>query len=111
MAGLILEDIKESLGIMPDNLGFDLELLIFLNSAKVNLVQLGVTEMDITITEETGWPSFTNSTVGDLVKHYLNVKGRQTFDPTASETIARTISNSVTEVESRITHEVEENTP
>ena len=109
MATFILDEIKQSLGIMPDNLGFDLDLLIFLNSAIVNLIQLGVTEMDITITEETAWPSFTISTVGDLVKHYLNLKSRQTFDPTASETIARTVSDSVMEVENRITHEIEEN--
>lgn len=111
MANLILGDIKATLGLLPDNLGFDLDLLIFLNSAKVSLVQLGVIEMEITIDETTEWPIFTNSTVGDLAKHYLNAKARQTFDPIASETIAKTISFSVSELEGRILHEIEENAP
>lgn len=109
MASTILEDIKISLGVMPDNLGFDLELLIFLNSIKVNLVQLGVTEMDIDIDETIGWPTFTNDTVAALTKHYILVKARQAFDPTASETIAKTFDKSVIELEGRLAHEVEEN--
>jgi hypothetical protein len=108
MAKTILEDIKTTLGLLPDNLGFDLELLIFVNSAKVNLVQLGVTEMEIDIDEATQWPEFTSSLVGDLSRHYINLKARQTFDPVASETIAKTINVSVTELEGRLLHEIEE---
>lgn len=108
MANTILEDLKFTLGLLPDNLGFDLELLIFLNSAKSNLIQLGVTEMDVDIDETTPWPVFSSDIVRDLSKHYLSSKARQIFDPTASETIAKTISSSITELESRITHEVEE---
>lgn len=109
MADTILEEIKISLGVMPDNLGFNLELLIFMNSIKVNLVQLGVTEMDIDIDETTSWPIFVNDTVGGLTKHYILVKARQAFDPTASETIAKTLDKSVVELEGRLAHEVEEN--
>lgn len=108
MAQTIIEDIKVALGLMPDNLGFNLELLLFVNSAKVNLVQLGVTEMDIDIDETTQWPAFTNARVGDLTKHYITVKSRQTFDPVASETIANSVGNSVMELEGRLAHEVEE---
>jgi hypothetical protein len=108
MANTILEDIKISLGVMPDNLGFDLELLIFLNSIKVNLVQLGVTELGIDIDETTNWPTFTDDTVGGLTKHYILVKARQAFDPTASETIAKTFDKFVVELEGRLAHEVEE---
>lgn len=104
----ILEDMKTTLGLLPDNLGFNLDLLIFINSSKVNLVQLGVTEMDIDIDEETDWPAFTNSLVGDLTKHYINLKARQTFDPIASETIAKTVVFSITELEGRLMHELEE---
>ncbi len=108
MAKLILEDIKKTLGLLTDNLGFDLDLLIFLNSSKVNLVQLGVTEMQIDIDEKTEWPTFVNSLVGDLTKHYLNAKARQLFDPVASETIANTIDAAIIELEGRLMHEIEE---
>ena len=108
MAQTILEDIKTALGLMPDNLGFNLELLIFVNSAKSSLIQLGVTEMEIDIDEDTQWPSFANARVGDLTKHYITVKSRQTFDPVASETIANSVNNSVIELEGRLAHELEE---
>jgi hypothetical protein len=104
----ILEDVKTSLGILPENLGFDLELLMFINSAASFTVQLGVAEMDISIEEETEWPTFPNGRVESLVKHFVSLKVRQTFDPVASETIAGTISSLATELEGRIAHEVAE---
>lgn len=105
---IILEDMKATLGILPDNLGFDQELLMFINSAKSSLIQLGVVELDVEIEEETEWPEFPNSEMEALSKHYMSLKVRQTFDPIPSETIARTISSSATELEGRIAHEVAE---
>ena len=104
----IIEEIKTSVGILPDNLGFDSELLMFINSAASSLVQLGVAEMDILIEEETEWPVFPNNQVKSLVKHFVSLKVRQTFDPVASETIANTLSSSATELEGRIAHEMAE---
>lgn len=104
----ILENIKTSVGILPDNLGFDSELLMFINSAGSSLVQLGVAEMDIPIDEVTEWPTFPNDRVGFLSKHFVQVKVRQTFDPVASETIAGTMSRVAIELEGRIAHEMAE---
>ena len=81
---------------------------MFINSAASSVVQLGVAEMDIPIESETGWPTFPNGSVGSLVRHYISLKVRQTFDPVASETIANTISSSATELEGRIAHEMAE---
>jgi hypothetical protein len=105
---LILEDTKLALGILPDNLGFDPELLMFVNSAKANLVQLGLTEFDIDIDESTPWPALDTETLTGHSKLYLLLKSRQTFDPTASETIAKVIDGSVVELEGRISYEVQE---
>jgi hypothetical protein len=105
---VILMEIKTSLGILEDNLGFDSELLMFINSAASSLVQLGVAEMDILIEPETVWPDFPNSQVESLVKHFINLKVRQTFDPVASETISNIFSSSVMELEGRIAHEMAE---
>ncbi len=104
----ILVDVKTSLGVLEDNLGFDSELLMFINSAKTSLVQLGLAELDIDIVEETEWPPFPNSSIEALAKHYIHVRVRQTFDPVASETIARTMSVAVNEVEGRVAHEIAE---
>lgn len=105
---IILENVKMSLGILEDNLGFDAELLMFINSAKSSLVQIGVAEMDIDIDETTEYPSFPNSTIEALSMHLIHIKVRQTFDPVASEVIANTISLSANELEGRIAHEVAE---
>jgi hypothetical protein len=105
---LILEDTKIVLGIIPDNLGFDSELLMFINSAKASLVQFGLTEFDIDIDESTSWPTLDTEALTSLTKHYLMIKVKLTFDPTASETIAKIISGSVVELEGRINYEVEE---
>lgn len=108
MTTIILENVKTSLGILPDNLGFDSELLMFINSAKSSLVQLGVAELDIAIDEETEWPTFPNAIVESTSKHYIHVKTRQTFDPVASETISRTMLAAANELEGRIAHEIAE---
>lgn len=105
---LILEDIKTGLGILPDNLGFDSELLLFINSAKANLIQLGLTELDIVVDENTVWPTFGSEALESLTKHYLLTKVRQGFDPTPSETISKTMSAFVVELEGRINYEVQE---
>lgn len=104
----ILEDVKTGLGISVDNLGFDSELLVFVNSAKGSLVQLGVTQLDIAIDETTDWPAFSTEAMTSHVKSYILVKVKQTFDPTASETINRVLTNALNEVEGRITYEVQE---
>lgn len=104
----ILEDVKEGIGISVDNLGFDSELLVFTNSAKANLVQLGVSELDISIDETTDWPVFGSEALTSHVKSYILVKVKQTFDPTASETISKVLDSALEEVEGRITYEVQE---
>ena len=108
MTTIILENVKTSAGILSDNLGFNTELLMYINSAKSSLVQLGVAEFDIPVDESTEWPNFPNDLIEDLSKHYISVKVRQTFDPVASETISRTMSATAEQLEGRIAHEVAE---
>lgn len=104
----ILEDLRVSLGIPVDNLSFDTELLININAAKSTLVQLGVTELDISIDDTTTWPVFNVDVVGELSKEYLVVKVRTIFDSIPSETIQNTMAQHLKELESRIRHEIEE---
>ena len=108
MTTRILYDVKQTLGILPDNLGFDLELLIFINSVKVFLVQQGITQLEIDIDETTVWPDFDSLQIGAMVKHYIQAKTKMAFDPTASETISRSLDSLSVELEGRIAHEVEE---
>lgn len=104
----IVEDVKMALGIEPDNLGFDGELLLTINASKTILIQQGVTELDIDIDETTSWPVFNSDLVGELSKEYLVRRVRIVFDPTASETISSTMEKYVNMLEARIRHEIEE---
>ena len=64
MVNIIVDDIKNSFGIQQNNLGFDEELLGFINSASSSLVQLGVSELDIEIEDDTRWPTFRSIQLG-----------------------------------------------
>jgi len=104
----IIEDVKMAMGIEPDNLAFDTELLFTINAAKTILIQQGVDELDINIDESTAWPTFNSDLVGELSKEYLARKARTIFDPTSSETIANTLDKYLAMLEARIRHEIEE---
>lgn len=108
MTTLILEQVKNNLGILPDNLGFDSELLVYINSVAAMLVQLGISDMDIEIDESTEWPVFDSPKVGRLVKMYIPLKLKRWFDPTTSETISTSIQATTTELEGRISNENED---
>jgi hypothetical protein len=105
---LIIEDVKKALAIEPSNLAFDGELYVNINSAKSILIQLGVEELNISIDETTSWPVFDSDVVGELAQHYMVLKVKSIFDPTASETIQRTFSEGMVSIESRIVHELDE---
>lgn len=108
MADLILKDVKTSVGILEDNLGFDAELLIYVNAAAAALVQIGLTDLDITIDEDTIWPALPNTTLTSLCKTYICLRVKMGFDPTSSETIMNSLKFGIGEMEGRIGHEVEE---
>ena len=106
---IILIDIKTALGVIPNNLGFDSELLMFINSAKTQLGQLGLDEFALLDIEETTvWPQFDNVAIRDMVKHYMVLRTKESFDPIPSETIAKMLSRSAEILEGRIIHEIYE---
>ena len=104
----ILTDIKTSLGIGIDNLGFDHELLLFINSTRASLVQIGVSDLEeITITTSTEWPIFQSLALQDNAKHYFLIKVKQAFDPIANAAIGTALDSQAIILEGRIAHEVE----
>lgn len=105
---VILDDIKYALGILPGNDGFDEELLTYVNSYSASLVQFGLDEFDITIDEETLWPTLANLQLQALVKQYLVIRVKLMFDPSASETITRALEGSIPELVGRIQLIIEE---
>lgn len=104
----ILTDIKKPLGIDINNLGFDQELLLFINSARASLVQLGVSDLEeIVIIDTTAWPAFQSLELQDTVKHYILIKVKQAFDPVANAAIGSALESQTEVLAGRIAHEVE----
>ena len=102
---LILKTVKTILGVKENNLGFDEELLIYINAAGSILsnhgIQLGLVGAD------TEFPSeFSDDLVGFL-KPYLALKVKMLFDPSASENITTIFEKNLTEIESRMISLVE----
>ena len=104
----VLDDVKYGLGIVPGNDGFDNELLMYINSVGAVLVQLGVAEYDISIDEETEWPTLDNQQIEALAKQYTIIKVKLTFDPSANQTITAALEGSLPELEGRIKLIIEE---
>jgi len=107
MTTIILQDVKTSLGVLPSNLAFDLELLMHINSATGSLYQLGVTEFVLGVTETSLWPIFANQTLDSTIKQYVTLKTKHIFDPIPNGVIANSMVDRMIELEGRITHEVE----
>lgn len=109
MGTTILQDIKTTIGVDDNNLGFDQELLLTINAVKSYLVQLGVTDYDtVIVTKTTQWPDLVSETLNSLVKQYLILKTKQVFDPIPSETIARVFDETLSALEGRIGTAIDE---
>lgn len=104
----ILATIKPLVGVTFDNLGFDAELLVYINSAAGELTQLGVTEFEeLEIDAQTSWPVFGNTALDSMVRHFMGLMVRKSFDPIPSETIAKSFNMTSDILQGRISNEVE----
>lgn len=84
MEDSILKSIKKLLGIHEGDTSFDLDVLIFINSAFSTLNELGVKKDTIIVVEdeEKKWSDLDLSDAAlALVKVYVYLKVRLTFDP------------------------------
>jgi hypothetical protein len=107
--GTILGDVKQAIGVDENNLGFDVELLIYINAIGSTLAQLGATEFDALVVDaNTNWPSMANGILDSHIKPYFVLRTRKLFDPIASETIAKSFNEHISEFEGRIAHELEQ---
>lgn len=109
----IIDTIKKMLGLSSDYTAFDTELLFFINSAIMDLSQLGVCSNDFQITENG------NETWGDLLSEYSNdgllnsaqeyiyLRTRLSFDPPNSGYVTNALKDRLTEATWRLRVQVE----
>ena len=100
----ILITIKNMLGIEEDEMAFDTELCMHINSALGVLRQLGIgPTAGFSIFHETSvWSDFTDEPLVDLVKEYVFLKVKSVFDPPSSSTAVDAINTMIKELEWRI---------
>ena len=110
MDNSILSTIKKMLGLDADYDAFDTDIIIHINSALRNLMQLGVgpsTGFSINGDFET-WNHFLGEAT-DLegVKTYVYLKTRLAFDPPATSFVLEAIKAMISEYEWRINVQVD----
>lgn len=101
---VILEDIKQLLGIGPTDTNFDTELTMHINSVITILTQLGVgPEEGFIITTSTKWADFIGERKDlEIIKSYIYLKVRLLFDPPQNSFLVTSIDKQCQEYEWRI---------
>jgi len=106
----ILKTIRTSLGILPDFIDFDAELLISINSALTAVSQLGIgPEAGLSISDDTAtWDElFDGVTNIDAVKSYILIKCKLEFDPPGTSFLISSYDRQLNELAYRIMIEVD----
>lgn len=101
----ILTSIKKLLGITEEDSSFDLDIIMLINSAFVNLQQLGVGPSEgFSIEDDTAtWEDF----LGDdkavhMVRNFIWLKVKMVFDPPTSSFVMDAIKHEIAENEWRL---------
>lgn len=110
----ILDSVKQSLGLAPDFTAFDLEVVLFTNSAFSSLQQLGVGgDSGFVISDNTTlWSQYVSELLYlGMVKHYIFLYVKQAFDPPNTSFGLEAIQKMITELGWRINVAAEHITP
>lgn len=107
----ILLTIRKMLGIDEDYDGFDIEIIICINTALMSLSQLGIGPEDgfaITGVNETWTELFNGVTNIEAVKSYIYLQTRLAFDPPATSFLLESMFRQLTELSFRLNVQAEE---
>ena len=105
----ILDDIKSTIGVVPEYEEFDRPLLLIINSTFSTLHQLGFgPEEGFEITDNTTtWDEYIPSPKYNFVKEYITSSVHLAFDPPTSSIAKDILEKRVKELEFRINSEAE----
>jgi hypothetical protein len=101
----ILASIKKLLGIEADYTQFDSDIVIHINSAFTNLLQLGVGPSGgfSIVSDEAEWSDFFGTQADiELVKTYIYLKTRLFFDPPQTGYLIEAYNKQILECEWRL---------
>jgi len=106
----ILTSIKKLLGIGKDDINFDPDIIMHINSVFFILKQLGVNpDSNFSIEDENNlWDEYiTDDQNLNLIKSYIYLKVRLVFDPPLSASLVEVIKAQISEYEFRIMIDVD----
>lgn len=105
----ILNDVKQSIGIVPDYEVFDPQLIICINSVFSTLHQLGCGPSEGFSIEgpETEWGAYVKTDRLNFIRSYVIMKVHLMFDPPTSSIAMEALKQQCEEYEWRIRSEVE----
>lgn len=100
----ILDSIKKLLGISTDDINFDTDIIIHINSAFSILNQLGVGPINgFSIFDNSQvWTDFIDETHIEFIKSYVYQKVKLLFDPPLNSAVLEAMERSIAEFEFRI---------
>ena len=104
--GTILEDTKKAIGIMPGYDAFDDQILMHINTARMDLAQLGP-KCSVTIKKDTGWPVFDEIDDEAAIKSYIAMKVKLIFDPPSNSFLVSAYQKLIEEAAWRLVYQTE----
>lgn len=104
MSNSILDDVKQVLGILPENTAFDVDIIMHINSAISTLTQLGVGPVAgyQVVDSSNQWSEFADDARLNSVRSYIFLKVKLIFDPPASGFATAAMERQILELEYRI---------
>ena len=105
----ILNDVKQSIGIVPEYEAFDPQLITCINSVFSTLHQLGCGPEEGFFIKDANatWSSFISSDRLNFIRSYVIMKVHVMFDPPTSSIALDALNKQIAEYEWRINSEVE----
>jgi len=106
----ILLSTKKLLGIEPDYTHFDPDIILYINSVLMGLIQMGVGPEEgyiIASSEETWEDYLGDATNLEGVKSYIALKVRLVFDPPTSSAVSEALNRYIQELEWRLNNQVD----
>jgi hypothetical protein len=104
----ILLSVKKVIGLTPDDVSFDTDIIMHINSAFFKLKQLNVFQSPYSITDSTAtWSDCLGEDEERLcaVKTYITLYVRYIFDPNTNGTLHNAMKSELTEMEQRFIYE------
>ena len=109
----ILTTVKKLLGIDEEDVSFDTDVIVSINTAIPSLSQMGIGPPNgfIVTSKDQKWTDYISDTTINLegVKTYLYLKTKLIFDPPTNSTVIQSIENNLKELEWRMMLAVETN--